>query len=262
MQEINQENIIIVIGDLGAGTNLVKNILLLNEEVDWPNVPTDNRLNFLKETAYPLHLKDNLTTWTSFEYKFRNFKGCYGVDVSDNYADLNTQLVAEKSQNNKIIFVCHWPEYAVRLKNIYPSIKLVSLYPETNFELLWQIKTYIDKVSIEKLQNFSFGENIESQKAQYINTFGEDEYYKFNVLNMIEILNKRKDLYKNIDGYAIQINSLLAEDAWIDDIGKFLNIKINKSNSLDLLNRWRSLHRPIEEIYNFKWFEKYYARTN
>jgi hypothetical protein len=262
MQDLKQENIVIVIGDLGAGANLVKNILLLNEEFDWPNIQTTNRLDFIKKTVYPLQLIDNLDKWIDFEYRFRKFKSYYDVDISDNFNDINTSAVIGKSQNKKIVFLCHWPEYASRLKNTYPNIKLISLYPATNFELLWQIKTYIDKISINKLQNFSFFENPETQKLQYIKTFGEDEYYKFNVLNMIEILDRRKNSYKNINGYAIDIHSLLTNDRWIEGIEEFLNIKLNKKDSIDLLNHWRQLHRPIQEIDNFKWFEKYNARTN
>jgi len=260
MQELNQENIIIVIGDLGAGANIVKNILLLNEMVDWPGVATTNRLDVIKQTIYPVELANNLNKWMNFERVFRNFNKNYGVDISDNDGDIGTQLVVEKSQNKKIVFLCHWPEIALDLKNKYNSIKLVSLYPETDFELLWQIKTYIDKISIEKLQNFSFDNNIELEKQRYIDQFGIEDYYKYNVLNMIEILNDRTNSYKHINGHAIKINSLLTNDDWIDEIENFLNIKLNKSESVDLLNHWRSLHKSTQEIDDYKWFEKYYLK--
>jgi hypothetical protein len=137
---------------------------------------------------------------------------------------------------------------------------LISLYPETDFELLWQIKTYIDKITIEKLQNFSFDNNIELEKQRYIDQFGIEDYYKYNVLNMIEILNDRTNSYKHINGHAIKINSLLTNDDWIDEIENFLNIKLNKSESVDLLNHWRSLHKSTQEIDDYKWFEKYYLK--
>jgi hypothetical protein len=262
MQELNQENIVIIIGDLGAGSNVVKNILLLNKEFDWPNVQVLDRLSFIKESIYPVNLASKLDEWLQFEYKFRKFNDYYGVDISDSYGDINTQLIVQKSQNKKIALLCHWPEFATNLKNKYPLIKLVSLYPESKFDLLWQIKTYIDKVSIEKLQNFSFVDNVEAQRKQYMDKFGEEEYYKFNVLNMIEILNRRKESYKNIDGHAIKINSLLSDSSWISKVGKFLNIELDETESIDLLNHWRNLHKPEQEIHDYKWFEKYYAKTN
>ena len=255
---MNEQNIVVVVGDLGAGSNIVKNILLLNQLVDFP-VDNDDRLQAIKKMVYPTSLNQDLSKWISYEYRLREWKHWYGANVADNYADIKTEQVIKKSQTKKIVFITHWPEIAIRLKNQYPGIKIVSLYPKTQFELLWQIKTYIDKRGIEKLQNFSFFENEEVERQQYIDEHSLDEYYQFNVLNMFEILKDRKDQYEQIDEFKIEISKLInVESDWLERLSEYLEFTLDKEESLKLLLYWKQLHNNDHEVINYKWFKKVY----
>jgi hypothetical protein len=256
MQTINDNNIIVVVGDLGSGVNFIKNLLLLDDLTDWPLVKIDSRLDYFLNEIYPNTLKNNLSTWLRHEYKLRQFDSRYKVDIANQYADINTKQVQEISQNRKIIFLTHWPDTAIRLKSLYPNIKIVSVYSNTYNEVLWQVKTYIDKVGIENLQNFSFPENIDKEKEKYINQTGKDAYYKFNVYNMINILKERSLKYKL--GYSITINELLDDsiDNLVDGLNKYLNLNISYIDSGTLHNQWKNLHYSKTDVQNFKWFEE------
>lgn len=266
MQKINESNITIVVGDLGSGVNFVKNILLLSDNTDWPLPSKVNRVDYFFKEIYPDKLKINLTTWTKQEYKLRKFDSRYGVSITDSYADISTEKVANISNKTKIIFFTHWPKVAEKLKTQYPDIKLVSVSAHTDFELIWQIKTYIDKIGIEKLQNFSFDSDAGTKKEQYILEHGLDEYYKFNVLNMFDILKDRAPKYQI--GYNIPIAKLLSEslDSVVSDLREYTGVNIDYGQAKTVHNRWKSLHNPVEEVYNYTWFDqlfksKKYAAT-
>ena len=81
---MNDNNIILLVGDLGAGTNMVKNILLLSEDVDWPANPVIDRLAFIKQNIYPDSLKNNMQLWLKCEYRLRNFNHYYPIIVEAN----------------------------------------------------------------------------------------------------------------------------------------------------------------------------------
>ena len=254
---MNEKNIIIIIGDLGAGSNLLKNILLLSDEVDFPNSKKD-KLQDIIQTVYPAALKENLNNWLYYEYKLRNWVQWYGVDITNEYADIKTEKVLARSKNKKIVFLTHWPEIAHKLKQQYLGIKLVSLYPTTDFELLWQIKSYIDKKSIDTLQNFSFNDP-DNQKQQYIETHTLNNYYKFNVLNMFEIMKSRSHEYRDIGEFRLDILKLIDIDSsWIDALSDYLGITINLDKATELLEHWKQLHNRDSEVFDYVWFEDIY----
>jgi len=240
-----EENIIIVVGGLGAGANFVKNTLLLSPAVDFPGV-VGTRLEYICSLVYPLMLKDNLNKWISQEYRLRRWLQHYGTDIADSYRDINTPQVIATSQHSKIVFLSHWPDTALKLKGLYPGIKLVSLYPENDTELRWQINAYIDKLGIERLQNFTFLNDIEQQKNNYINEHGADSYYKLNVLNMFEILKDQINDYKNLPGYNLSIGRLQRDD-WAAELSKWLNVDIDLYQATSLFKTWHGLQTHATE---------------
>ena len=247
---INQQNIIIVVGDLGSGVNMVKNVLLLSPKVDFPNV-NSKRLEYIKNLVYPEQLRNNLKNWIKLEYKLRNWKNLYQVDITDSYNDINTNAVIEISQHSYIVFITHWPGIAMQLKNKYPDIQLITLYPKTDKDLHWQINTYIEKLGIESLQNFSFNSNVDEQKNNYISQFGMEEYYKFNILNMFEIMKERSDSYKNLPAYQIAISDL-QDTMWVDQLVNFLNIDLDLDQAHSLIKIWKDFHQSVDSN-NIKW---------
>lgn len=242
-----EENIIIVVGDLGAGANFVKNTLLLSPSVDFPDA-VGQRLQYICSLVYPPMLKNNLNKWISQEYRLRFWQQYYGVDIADYYNDINTPQLISASQHNKIVFLSHWPDTALKLKDLYPGIKLVSLYPANENELRWQINAYIEKLGIQRLQNFTFLNDIEQQKNNYINNHGADAYYKLNVLNMFEILRDRINDYKNLPGYNLSIGRLQRND-WATDLSKWLNIDIDPDQATALFETWHNLQPHSTENY-------------
>ena len=260
MPKINEKNIIIALGDFGSGVNLLKNILLFGNNVDFP-ISIDNKLKYFLDKIYPNNLQNNLENWLSYEFKLRDpLVLKYGVDISNNYTNINTDQVIKISQNLKIIFLCHWPDIADQLKIQYPNIKIVSLYPKTQDELLWQTKTYIDKIGIKKLQNFTFFNNIENEKQKFIENNGEEEYYKLNVLNMFEILDKRSESYQQDDYISIPIGDLLKDtiDETVVLIENQFDVDIDLKSANIIHQRWKELHKPLNEIHDYLWFEKVY----
>ena len=240
MNKLEQQNIIIVVGDLGAGANLIKNTLFLSPDVDFP-MPVDERLNYIKNNIYPSLLKNNLSEWITYEYKLRTWQQWYNVDVSDYFSDISTAKVIVKSQNYKIVFITHWPDIANKLKTKYPGIKLVITSSNNKEQLQWQVDTYISKIGIDNLQNFSFPTDIEKNKQQYIDQHGIDAYHKFNILNMTEILERRIIEYKNLPGHHISVGDL-GSGNWIVALQNYLNITLNIESCQDLIETWKKLH--------------------
>ena len=252
-----EKNIIISAGDLGSGVNFLKNLFLLSDRVHWPAQQTSSRLDYLMDNIYPTQLKDNLSNWISHEYKLRAWAKNYGADISDCYADINTDLVNNISQSDKICFISHWPDIVKKLKIQYPGIYCVSLYPKTQFGLLWQIKTYIDKVGIEKLQNFSFATDIEENKQLHIAEYGVDHYYKTNVSNMVEIMRNRVADYKEIGDCIVCIEDLISDDVTdiIANVNELTECNIDLKLAQQLHNTWKSLHQSHLQVNDCKWFE-------
>ena len=238
--KLREENVIVIVGDLGAGANFVKNTILLSPSVDFPGL-VGNRVDYISKLAYPNVLKQDRTKWTSFEYTLRFWKQHYGVDIADEYSNINTSKLVNVTQTSKVVLLCHWPDTAMKLKKSYPNIKLVSLFPNNDAELQWQIETYISKIGIHRLQNFTFLNDIEQQKNNYINTHGTDAYFKLNVLNMFEIMKLRAKDYRDLPGYNLSIGTL-QHNNWVEELANWLNIDIDLEQSNRLFDVWHSLH--------------------
>jgi hypothetical protein len=144
-----------------------------------------------------------------------------------------------------------------KLIDQYPNIKRISLYPRTRAGLLWQIKTYIDKIGIENLQNFSFPDNIEENKKTYIDQHGLEQYYKFNVLNMVEIMQDRSNFYKSIDGHTIAIEDLVEnnENLVLTEMIKYAGCNVDLTIAQKIHDHWKQLHKPSVEVNDYVWFE-------
>jgi hypothetical protein len=245
-QFLNEKNITVIVGDLGACANLVKNVLSLSLEVDFPN-QVGCRLDYIKNLVYPGYLKNNLNQWIKHEYKLRRWKEYYDADIADQYADIGTTKVIQTSQCSRIIFITHWVDIANALKQKYPGIQLVSLYPKNDQELKWQISTYISKIGIENLHNFTFIDNSIQQKNNYIDEFGLDSYYQCNVLNMFEVMKERVDCFKKLPAHMITIGQLQTND-WIFKLCDFLNLKLDVDQAIELFVTWKKLHPPYDQI--------------
>jgi len=247
MPTLNQQNIIVVLGDLGAGSNFVKNVLLLSDEVDFPWRSQD-RLDFIQKNVYPESLQKKYNDWIKFEYRLRAWKKYYNVDIADKFSDICTQEVCNLTQTKKIVFLSHWPDIVNQLKEMYSKINVVSLHAKTQKEIDWQVSQYISKIGINSLQNFTFSENIEQQKQKYIAEHGIKSYQQLNALNMREILYSRKDTYQSKNYINVDI-AQLQNDSWITDVAKQLNINIDLTQAKKLSKIWKRLNPPYIEYW-------------
>jgi hypothetical protein len=237
MPDMVEKNIVILVGDLGAGTNHLKNMLLLSQQTHWPRPFVESRLEYIIQNIYT---NETTSDWLTYEYRLRIWKQCYGVDISNDYADINTPQVKEISQTQTVVFISHWPEIANRLKIKYPGIRCIGLYPASQVGFSWQIKAYINKIGIDNLQNFSFLDNIESNKKQHIDQHGIDHYHKTNVLNMIEIMRERVGNYRDTSECSISIEDLISTTSnnVISSMIAFTGCEIDMTAAQILHNRW------------------------
>ena len=122
-----------------------------------------------------------------------------------------------------------------------------------------QIRSYCEKKSVEELHNFSFSDDIENQKIKYINTNGIEEYYKFNICNMKEIIDSRQKEFLTMitPKDFLSLETLLYGS--FEDITKILNVKFNqhiKTKELAvLLSKWRELHWPLTTTTQWKYHD-------
>ena len=245
---------IVIIGDLGAGSNIVKNLILLGNNVDWP-LGTD-KFNTL-QNHYNKNVK--LKNWLTQEYKLRFWNKFYNIDLADN---LNYyEYITNCSQPTlPIVFINHSAFWQIEeFDKFYNDVNLLYVAPTSNLGLEWQIRSYCEKRSVEQLQNFSFNEDIENQKIKYINTNGIEEYYKCNIRNMKEIIDSRQKKFLTMitPEDFLSLETLLYGS--FDDITKILNVKFNqdiKTKELAvLLSKWRELHWPLETTTQWKYHD-------
>lgn len=244
-------NIIIVLGDLGAGANFVKNTLLLSPDVDFPWHNADDRLKFITSNVYPDHLKTVPSRWIKHEYQLRSWNTFYGTDIADDYHSIDTVQVRKITKNKKIVFLCHWPHIVQKLKQQYPKITVVSLHAQTQQEVEWQVSQYISKIGIENLQNFSFNGNIEAQKKEFMASHGNEQYYRFNALNMFEVLQQRKDTYANVDYITIRIADLQSNN-WIVPVTAKLGIELDLTQANQLFATWQNLCPTLKKYWEYQ----------
>ena len=155
---------LLLIGDLGVGTNFVKNICFTDLSF---SAPFD--LNYLS-TIYKTSEKDLSKFWLGREYNTRNWKHAWGVDLSDN---ITNDAVEKLKIIPKTIFVNHSSFYnnddqKNKLLNLINVSTVILLIPETMQGFNWQMRAYISKKGVHNMHNFSFPTDIEHSKKIFI----------------------------------------------------------------------------------------------
>jgi len=239
---------IIVIADLGAAGNLVRNLLLLSNQTDWPLL--SDRLGTILQQYRPA---DDLSQWLDTEHRLRYWDKFYGVDLSD-----NINLLAFQQRNTKsspVVYINHSALYQIDVFRLIKQQALtIYVAPTTEFGLRWQVRSYCEKKTAEKLHNFTFETDIDAQREHYCLTHGADSYYKLNVLNFKEIIKHRQQEFGIPD---ISLELLLTGNANVvtDTLYKCLGIKIDVEFAQQVLDKWRQCHWPIAETNNWKYYD-------
>jgi hypothetical protein len=239
---------IVIVADLGAAGNLVKNILLLSEEIHWP-MPADRYDTIIAQ--YPTTLK--FSDWLETEYQLRFWNKYYGVDISD---DINIDKFNQRHRCDKsVVYLNHSAFYQKNeLNSIEKDIEILYVAPVTEFGLLWQIRSYCEKKTVEKLHNFTFDSDIVRQKQIYCNEYGEESYYRLNVQNFKSIVNQRQQEFGKPDITLEQLLLNFTEDTVLT-LSKRFNITIDINKAKTVIQLWRNLHWPLNQTKNWKYYD-------
>lgn len=244
----------LVAGDIGAASNLVRNVMLLSKDIDWP-LATPRLETVLAQ--YPGKLTQNKTEWMHIEVRLRFFQQFYGFDMSQEL-NWNNYKMHVKDTAKPAVFLNH--SFVWELDNFFkfseqmPSIVVM---PTTDFGIEWQVRAYCEKKGVEIMHNFTFPDNIEEQKASYINKHGSEAWYKENIVNMKAIIKERRDhTVKTVDSkmllpleWLINGTDLLT----VERLHERFNIDIDFEQASQVLDTWRNLHWPVEQTYDWKY---------
>lgn len=239
---------IVVVADLGAAGNLVRNLIMLSDQVDWPLSPA-SRFDTISKQYNTVELKQ----WLSIEYRLRFWKQYYNVDLSDGI-DL-TLFQARNKTTAPAVYLNHTaffqPDEYQALSQLVTTLYVA---PVTEFGLRWQIRSYCEKKTVEKLHNFTFDNNIDQRREQYCQEHGTEEYFKLNIKNFFEIVGNRQQEFGNPN---ITLETLLLEspDKVTQALCDHLNISIDTKLVEQILTKWRNCHWPIEKTNSWKYYD-------
>ena len=240
---------ILLLGDLGSGVNLIKNILFTDEKY---KAPFNKKI---LDSIYLNHDKNQLhKTWLEEEYATRNWKNYFGFDLSDEIpVNLNQCLNQLKSKTIFVNHSCFFSESDRRTISTAENLRIIACIPKSEAGLQWQVRAYIEKKGIENLHNFSFEENIEKEKQQYIDTFGKENYYKLNILNFYEAVKNNRDSVKN---FCLKNNFdiLNTEELYKGNYDCLKNItSIDDTQAKTIFSRWLKLHWDYKDTENYEY---------
>jgi len=230
---------IVVVADLGAAGNLIRNLLLLGS-TDWP-LATNKLLSILNQ--YPNNLE--LKNWLQIEYRLRFWKQYYGLDISDSL-DIS-QFEKLPPTNFPRVWLNHsafWqPEQFAWFSK---QCNIVYVSPSTPAGLEWQIRSYTSKKTVSLLHDFCFDTDQAQQQEKYIQEHGYEAYYQLNITNMKCIIDQRQQEFRKhisehncinlellLSGSSIDIHNVLKQTTGLD-------IAIDQIDQVILA--WRKLH--------------------
>jgi hypothetical protein len=239
---------ILIIADLGAAGNLVRNLLLLSAQVDWP-LPTDRYASILSQYQ---NLTD-MSQWLDIEYKLRFWKNYYEVDMSDH---LDFQIFQQrKRMSSPVVYLNHSAFYQpVELEQFKNEVDILYIAPITKFGLDWQVRSYCEKKTVEKLHNFTFESDMEQQKYQFCKEHGHDAYYRLNITNFKEILKSRQKEFGTPD---LPLEMLLSESIIpiLEIISQRVGVSIDTQQAEQVLAHWRQCHWLLSDTNNWKYHD-------
>jgi hypothetical protein len=242
---------VLIIADLGAAANCVKNLLLMGEYA-WP-LKEDKFKTLLNQYRNDLRLSD----WLSQEYKLRHWKKFFGIDLSD---DLNFDSYCQKliEQNLPIIFINHTSFHQrEEFYKFSDCMDILFVAPTSEFGYEWQVRAYCEKKTVKNLHDFTFAENKEKSVIEFKNRYGDDAYYEINITNMKEITKQRQQEFRSYidDRNFLPLETLLFGN--IKDIVDFLNNRFQQNLPFEhvqsLINAWKKLHWPIDQTANWRY---------
>ena len=247
---------ILIVADLGAAGNLVKNIILLGN-VDWP-LPVNPYDRLTKQYSPDITFQN----WLKTEQQLQFWKKYYGIDLS-NYLDYE-QYVKCGPAKKPIVWLNHSAFWQLdEFDKFCSECDTIYVFPKTPFGLEWQVRSYCEKKTVEKMHNFSFANKQEYN--EYMQTHTLDQYYENNILNMKEIIDHRQKNFSkhlNLDTIKIALEDLIFGNSLtiISQLNK-INLEIDLTQAAQLITAWRNLHWPVEDTQNWAYTHLFYDKT-
>lgn len=244
---------IVISAQMGAVSNLVKNIVLLSPDIYWPL--EQDRLQVVLNQYNPI-LKQDKSTWVSLEVALNQRMGNYFL------MDMDYRSVQDKLPGDRpAAFINHslfW-DLPVDFDQQLNFLDVVFVMPSTEFGLEWQTRAATEKVMIPNLEHhydFCFDPADKQVKLpQYIQQHGEKNYIKFNVHSMRQVFKQQQDTLR---AQAINCPVLCLEDIILGsaqlihhNITQALNISLAVDQVHQVLHAWRSLHWAPEHTFNW-----------
>lgn len=243
----------LVVADLGAAGNLVKNLILLSPDIHWP-LQTDRYQTILNQYSTTV----NFNNWLPTEYQLRLWKSQYQVDLSD---DLDYTLYSKSTLPKlPIVFLNHSAFYQLEQFNEFKKIlDTIYVMPNTEFGLIWQIRSYCEKKSVPLLHDFSFETDKTTQINDHIQKHGHESYYCMNIANMKEIVGHRQQMLKQYfdTGSIIALEHLIQGpvDSVVNVLSNALNISLPVEQATAIVDAWRNLHWDPEKTFEWKYYD-------
>lgn len=233
---------LLLIGDLGSGVNLVKNLCFLDTAFD---CPWSNRYSTFKNG----YKNSQLENWYAFEHKTRFWHSRYGFDLSN-----SLKFHSKIAEIPRTVIINHSLFWEYENLDLYKSYcDVVFLAPLSDQGLRWQIRAFVEKNKIENLHNFSFADPCR-EKTAYIQQHGLEQYYHFNLLNMYEIFKQRRDELADKIEHTFDMTPLYQGR---NQITEFLNstfdLDIPADQAQHIYQLWHQLHWDYEQTDNWKW---------
>ena len=240
---------ILLIGDAGSGVDFIKNLCLLDPNIDKPEYINFKFLN-------DLYSKITFKNWPQYDNQTQYWNSRYGVDLCNNL-NYNYYIKNQVNIHARAVFVNHSAFW--NPKDLIPfqeEMDIVFLQPVSNPAILWQTRSYVEKTGVENLDNFSFSNRDIKQKEEYIENYGLDNYYKLNIMNMLDIRRKRLNEMSTLGLKTIEMDEVYAGSIrnTINQLNTTLNLSIPLKQAITLYNQWYSLHWNYNTTENWQWF--------
>lgn len=235
---------IVIVADLGAAGNLIRNLLLLSDQVHWPL----NQERF-KTVSAQYRSGTRLDQWLPIEYRLRFWKQYYNVDISDTI-DLH-QWQCRKRQDQPVVYLNHSAFYQPnQYQHLNTEAKIFYVCPTTDFGLDWQVRSYCEKVSLSRLHNFTFTHNADQLRDEYCRLHGVDAYYRLNINNFRHIIGSRQREFGQPD---VSLEILLSGTASqvVESFQSKLDIAVDSDMADTIINQWRKLHWFLDTTYDW-----------
>ena len=249
---------LLITADLGAAGNLVKNIVVQSTQVDFP-YHEDRLRTVLRQ--YPTSLRNDKTAWLEFEYRLRNWKKFYGIDLSD-HLDWKQYLAIHRDRSLPAVFLNHSAFYQIsEFLEFYRNLSTILVIATNDWQLKWQVRAYVEKIGVENLHDFSFAFDKAKQIKKFIEDHGKEEYYRSNIVNMFEIMKERSiEITKYVDPSRILPLEWLIfpghDDLLLQHIEKCFDINLPIDQANTILATWRKLHWDPEDTLDWKWWKQ------